>query len=270
MTEFLRPASIEEAVAAGTKSGGVYLAGGVSVNGGPRGTGEEDGASRVLVSLQDLGLEGVSVSSGSIAIGAMTSLQDILDNPQIPQVLKAAASMTGSKTLRNMITLGGEVGGQDPRSCVIPVLMALDARVICAGASGTREYGVAEYSSGEDRDLITGFSMAVPVVPCAVRSVSRTSHSSKSLVCAAAALFDRGVVSEARIVAADGVSPPTRLTDLEDGLTGKALPAIEEIEGMCRGVFGPAADIHASAAYKRYLAGIFVADTLYELAEVKP
>ena len=47
------------------------------------------------------------------------------------------------------------------------------------------------------------------------------------------------------------------------------LPPREKIEEMVRAAFSPAADIHASAEYKRFVAGVLAADMLHELAAGK-
>ena len=48
----------------------------------------------------------------------------------------------GSPALRNRATLGGNIGRCSPASDLIPILLALDARVRIIGPSGTREHPV--------------------------------------------------------------------------------------------------------------------------------
>ena len=63
---------------------------------------------------------------------------------------------------------------------------------------------------------------------------------------------------------ADGV---TRLSALEERLTGAALPDREVLEGSVSSLVKPLADFNGTEAYKRYLAGVVVADTVLRAQE---
>ena len=86
---------------------------------------------------------------------------------------------------------------------------------------------------------------------CATRRISR-SHAGLSVITAAVALTDDG---ETRI-ALDGVADiPIRLRDVEaQQLEGEAL------EMAVRAAVFPREDLRGSVAYKRYIAGVVVAD----------
>jgi CO/xanthine dehydrogenase FAD-binding subunit len=69
----------------------------------------------------------------------------------------------------------------------------------------------------------------------------------------------------ARVVVSDCCGRRGRLTSLERILEGAAPPPREQIEELVRAEFHPSSDLHASAGYKRYIAGVCVADALGEL-----
>jgi CO/xanthine dehydrogenase FAD-binding subunit len=57
-----------------------------------------------------------------------------------------------------------------------------------------------------------------------------------------------------------------RLPAAESSLVGAPLPPRERIEQLALAGLAPRADLHASVEYKRYMAGVLVADLLADLA----
>jgi CO/xanthine dehydrogenase FAD-binding subunit len=143
-----------------------------------------------------------------------------------------------------MVTLGGELGLLPPDSALVPVLLALDAAVRMAGAAA--DVPIAEFCRRKPPGLILGVTVPDADRPCGVERLARTSHSPRSLVAAVSAA-GRGAV---RIVLSDCRGQTVVLDRLED------IP----------GRFAPQPDIHASAAYKSYMARVMAARLLAGLA----
>ena len=224
------------------------------------------GSAQALVSLERLGLDFVEWKHSSLRLGAAATFQQILDAPGVPMAVRDAVAATPSRTLRGMVTVGGELGHGPDDSVLIPVLAALDARVHISGKS---PLGIAEYRSARALGpvgLIVEVSASGADGPCAVASLARTSHGRRSLVIAVAAARLSPNVTRVRIVASDCRGQVLRLADAEEALEGSPLPAKERIEKMVRAAFWPTSDIHASTEYKRYLAGVYAADLLHALA----
>ncbi len=68
--------------------------------------------------------------------------------------LAAAARTIGSPQMRNAGTIGGNLGTASPAGDSLPVLVALDARVVLAGADGERAMPVTEFVTGVKRTAI--------------------------------------------------------------------------------------------------------------------
>lgn len=270
--EILRPRTVPEAVRLKSRSRAAYLGGGTWLN-----VLESDELT-TLISLENLGLGTIETARGRCIIGATASLQQVVDAPAVPPALRAAASLTCSRTLRNMKTIGGELGRcvmdsasadsaptYSADSALIPVLIALNADIALAGRK--KPYPIEQFCKERPADL--ALSVSVPSLPCAVRAVSRTSHSPRSLVVAVSCRDSLPVLTDVRVVVSDCRGQRVRLRDVERTLEGSALPGKSLIEEAVGAAFAPAADIHASSAYKRYLAGILVADALHVLASGK-
>ncbi len=256
--EILRPTSIREALRAGNQPGAAYLGGGTWLGSGK--------AVRplALISLERLGLGFIRCAQSQCTIGATVSFQQVLDGPpRIPPALRDAVSRTASRTLRNMATIGGELGLLSHSSTLLPVLIALHARVRLAGRKAIE---VERYCSERPAGLILDVSIPDTALPCGVRTLSRTSHSMMSLVVAVSAGAASPAARGLRVVVSDCRGQLLRLSGIENALEGAALPSRDRLEAMVRGAFSPAADMHASAAYKSSLAGVFAADLLRALA----
>ncbi len=257
--EILRPRTVSEAVRLKSGPRAAYLGGGTWLN-----THEADELT-TLISLEELGLGRIETARRRCVIGATARLQEIVDAPAVPRAVRAAASLTSSRLMRNMQTMGGELGRCGPDSALIPVLIALNAEVTLAGKR--KPVPIEQFCDGRPGDLI--LSVSVALSPCAIRAVSRTSHSPRSLAVAVSFKDCRPVLTDVHVVASDCRGQRLRLHDVERALEGSPLPAKGLVEERVSAAFVPAADIHASSAYKRYLAGVLAADALHALASGK-
>jgi CO/xanthine dehydrogenase FAD-binding subunit len=94
-------------------------------------------------------LSGWSTANDHVDVGANvtyrafeTELKDALP------ALAAAARTVGSPQIRNVGTIGGNLGTASPAGDTLPVLVALDARVRIAGQAGAREMSVENFIVG--------------------------------------------------------------------------------------------------------------------------
>jgi len=258
VVDILRPRTVREAVRAKAGDGTAYLGGGTWLNS------RRTDAPVILISLEHLGLGTIEQAGDRLSLGATVTFQQVRDASSMPAALREAVSLTASRTLRNMKTIGGEIGRWPADSALIPALLALDAEVLLAGRR--KPVPIVELNR-EAGDLVLG--VLVPRAPrlSAARAVSRTSHSPASLVVAVSAGAVSPLLSNTRIGLSDCQGQLVRLTAVEEALNGSPLPPEEQIEGMIGRAFAPAADMHGSAAYKRYVAGVLVADALHGLRE---
>lgn len=255
ITDILRPGTPRDAVRAKSVPGTAYLGGGTWLNSG-RATGIT-----TLISLERLGLNRIEAAGSSCTIGATVTLQQVVDSAAVPAALKAAASLTASRTLRTMETMGGELGLAADDSAIIPVLVVMGASVRLA--SRRRPVALEDFLNDASRDLILAVLIPDCRLPCAVKALSRTTHAPRSLVVAACAVSPSPGRREIRIVLSDGAGLRARL--LETGETGTRLPDRERLEALVAKVFTPKPDLHASVEYKRYMAGVLTADAVHAL-----
>jgi putative selenate reductase FAD-binding subunit len=262
ISEILRPQTVEEALRLKARPGTAYLGGGTWLNSCAS---PED--ITALISLERLGLNTIESSAGRCRIGASVTLQQIVDSAVVPAAIREAASLTASRTLRNMATMGGECAFRALDSALIPALLAMEAEIVFAE---TTVPAPAEDLWKEHADrLILSVTMPLGGRLGALKSLSRTSHSRRTVVIAVGAAEIAPQLRAVRIVASDCVGRPGRLRDVERALEGAPLPPKARIEELVTIGLAAQADIHASAEYKRYMAGVMAADLLYSLENGK-
>ncbi|HKS59474.1 MAG TPA: FAD binding domain-containing protein [Thermoplasmata archaeon] len=142
------PASVEEALELLGESGGdgrTVLAGGTDLL-----LDIEDGhaTAKELVSLRRLPWNTVRWNRGGVVIGSTVSLAKLDAEPRIRSELTGLWEGThavGGVALRHRATLGGNLGRAGPSSDIIPILLALDARVRLVRQGGERELPVESF-----------------------------------------------------------------------------------------------------------------------------
>lgn len=242
-----RPASVADALRlkAELGPGAVYLAGGTEVNNlhSPRPS--------ALIDLAGLGLGTVEVTAQGTRLGACVSFQQLVEHPGIQSYLKAAAGQMTNRNIRNLATVGGQLGAN--RSCadLIPTLLAADARVTLAD----RELPIEAYLQGEPGLILSVF------VPASSRGFGQFNQtrtaSDLSIINVAVSLGLEGERVLKPIVAMGGVARHVvRLRPVEDVLDGNPLPPAESIEPLIARAVDPIDDLRGSAAYKRHLASV--------------
>ncbi len=214
------------------------------------------------------GMSGISVKDGMIDIRAGTVHHDVATSDLLQRacpVVAETAGEIGDPQVRNRGTLGGSLAHADPAADYPAVMLALDAEVHVKGSAGWRLIKAQDFFQGmftvdlAANEIIAGVQFK-PVKSAAYAKLhQRASHF--AIVGVAAALgVSKGVIESARVGLTGASSHATRLTEVEQALTGKALSA-ESIEAAARvagqSVTDVNSDLHASEAYRRAMIPVF-------------
>lgn len=244
---YLKPESVSQAIALKSEHGAkaVYFGGGSKLNATPTKTDKI-----VAISLAGLGLNVVARDGEGVRIGALTKLQVLLDNGATPPTLKQAIGFIYSRNVRNQATLGGEIASTKEESPLAPALLALQAQLLLGDG---KTVALEDYLRSDRSALIQSVIIPDAGILCATNKVSR-SAAGLNVLTAAVSIPAPGKV----LISLDGVAAhPMRLRDVESsGLTGEAL------EKAVAAAIQPKADLRGSVEYKRYIAGVVVADLL--------
>jgi len=226
------------------------------------------------------GLSGIQPDAGGWRIGATTTWSDIVraDLPVAFRALQAAAREVGSIQIQNAGTIAGNLCNASPAADGVPPLVAMNAVVELASATGRRRLALPDFLLGPRKTaLLPGellSAVLVPELPDRSRSAFRKLGSRRYLVISFAMVAVQlaagpGDVIEAASVAVGACSPvAVRLGALETALLGRRLSQVAEIaitDEMLRPL-APIDDVRASAAYRRVAAREMIRQALVEAA----
>lgn len=229
-----------------------------------------------LVDLNRVGaLSYIVERRGGVAIGAMTRQRTAerseLVATAVP-LLAEALPWVGHTAIRNRGTIGGSLAHADPAAELPAVAVCLDARFTVRGEAGERTLAAREFFRGylttalAPTELLAEvwFPSALPGTGAAWIEFARR-HGDYALVGVAAVVTLEGSTVRRASLAVTGVDGvPVRAVDAERLLIGAPLSAesMAAAAESVRRTLEPQDDIHATAAYRRHLAGILIVRAL--------
>jgi len=251
--EYKRPATLEEALKLLARHDplSVPLAGGSALN-------RPSPDPVAAVDLQSLGLDHYEVRGNALELGAMLTLQTLLEAAEPPQALKQVIQHEATHNLRQVSTVAGSLVVADGRSPFACAFLALDASLTIMSAD--RQMGEEQIPLGDllpfrvERlrgRLITQVSIPLNV-RLAYQYVARA-PADLPLVCAAMAIWPSGRTRLA--LGGFGNSPALAF----DGTEASGVDVAAE------NAYSQAEDQWASAAYRQDVAGVLARRCLKEL-----
>lgn len=154
--EYLRPETVDEALALlAAREGAVPVAGATDVWVGIQ---AKKIAPSALVSLRRIpGLAGIREEGGAVTLGAATTHAAVEDSVLVWERLPAlhrACSAVGSRQVRNVGTLGGNLCNAAPSADSAVPLLLYDAVCVARGPKGERGIPVAEFFLAPGRNAL--------------------------------------------------------------------------------------------------------------------
>ncbi|WP_405452278.1 xanthine dehydrogenase small subunit [Streptomyces erythrochromogenes] len=211
-------------------------------------------------------LRSLHVGSDHIEIGAAQTLTEIerrLDGA-VP-LLAELFPQFASRLIRNSATLGGNLGTGSPIGDSPPVLLALEASLVLAGADGEREVPLCDYFTGYRQsvrrpgELIRAVRVPLPLSPVtAFHKIAKRRFDDISSVAVAFALdIEDGTVRKARIGLGGVAATPIRALATEAALEGEPWTerTAEAAARLLRAEGTPMDDHRASAGYRSAMLG---------------
>jgi aerobic carbon-monoxide dehydrogenase medium subunit len=218
-------------------------------------------------------LNRLDVTEGFLTVGALVRHADLLHDPRVQNgwpLLFEATKQVAHPAIRNRGTVCGSVAHNDPAAEHPSVLVTLDGTVVIAGAAGRRELPAEQFFTGILSTALHPGEMVVALRyprPPAGTGASFVEFARRlgdfAMAGAAATLTLRdGVCERARLTIVGMGEGPFRARAAEAALAGRRLDAdkceqaFAEAAEEVKAAVEPADDVHASAAYRRHLAGV--------------
>ncbi len=223
--------------------------------------------------LVDLGrvteLSYVRDAGDHVAIGALTRHHDVETSDLLRQelpLLAHAASQVGDPQVRHRGTIGGSLAHADPASDLPAALLAVDAVLVAAGPSGTREIPIGEFFTGyfesalADDEVLT--EVRVPKLAGVGWSFQKFNRRAQDWAIVGVAAVHG--VGHTGIGLVNMGSTPVRAAATESALAAGA--SADDAAAQADDGTDPSADLNASEEYRRHLARVLVRRALEECA----
>ncbi len=217
----------------------------------------------------------IAETDNDIRVGALTRHHQLETSPVIARhlpVLSCAMTHVAHLAIRNRGTIGGSLSHGDPAAELPMMALLLEAELHIASVSGMRTVAARDFFlHALTVDLAGGdivSEIALPKLPpqtgWGFEEVARR-HGDFALAAVAVTLtVSNGAIAQARI-ALTGVGPTAlRAAAAEALLVGHPLePELTScVIDAVRAAIEPETDLHASADYRRHLAGVLAGRTL--------
>ncbi len=113
---------------------------------------------RRLIFLNNLHLNYVKENEGRVAIGATTTISELINSGAINYYngysIKKVLQSIATELLRNQITIGGSVAQNEPYSDIVTLLAAIRARVLISSGDRESEIPLKEFYAGNFRETL--------------------------------------------------------------------------------------------------------------------
>jgi len=213
-----------------------------------------------LIDLKQLSvLSGIQLTEDSIRVGALTTIQELHDNPVIAAEFKAlheAVHEFAGAQIRHRGTIGGNICNASPAGDLLPGLYAFDARLELAGKDSQRTLAIRELITGPGQtalrpgELVTAIMLPRQQLNSKFYKVGLRQSMAISVI-NLAVVFRRQNDNLTQLkLAAGAVAPTVVLLDeftatyLQDGIFAGHEHLITE-------AIAPIDDIRATASYRR-------------------
>jgi carbon-monoxide dehydrogenase medium subunit len=239
-------------------------------------------APKLLVDLRKLPeLREIGISGDGVRLGAMVRWRDILDDKRLATahpLLQSTIHHVAHYQIRNRGTVGGSIAHADPAAEMPGIAVACDAQIAVTGKSGMRTIAAKDFFLGvmttalDPDEIIT--EIRLPAWPAQRRwGFQEFARRRGDFAMAAAAVFydpdSSGKAANAHVGIIGCGDRPRRLAEVEAAINGRIVDeaTIARAAEVTSATVDAQEDIHASAAYRRALAGVMVERALQDASK---
>ena len=213
-------------------------------------------------------LKGIDVRpDGSLVVGALTTFSEIVRDGHIKEhypVLVDAMERIGSKQIRNIATLGGNICNAIPSADSSPVLMVNDAKLLLSDGKNERTLPLEEFFLGpKQTTLAPGELLKAVIVPkpdasftaAYTKFTRRRAMDLAMLGVAVSYRLNGNVLSDVHIALATAAPTAIRMHEAEAFLNGKELcdENVRIAAKLAAEKARPRTSFRATEAYRRRL-----------------
>ncbi len=217
-----------------------------------------------------------------IEIGATVTLDQLdIELGDVFPELRALLKRFGSRQIRNIGTVGGNIANASPIADITPVLIAMNAICVLESVQGQRKFQIEDYFLGykktvlEDNEFIRCITVPVPdeSMQLKICKVSKRIDDDISAICLVALIsVVEGITTHVRMAYGGMAAIPKRAAHCEKALLGQPFESsvIEQAKTALDQDFQPISDVRASASYRMEIAKNLLDRIYHELTGNSP
>lgn len=216
-------------------------------------------------------LSSIKRDNGTLTIGAMTRQRSAEQSAEVAAacpMLVQALRQVGHPQIRNRGTVGGSLAHADPAAELPALAVCLGAELVMRGPSGERTVNAREFFTGflstvlAEDEILTAVRIPVagPATGSTFEEVARRHGDFAMVGVAAQVRLDGDTIAEANIALSGVAGQPVYAAAASAALAGQApSPEVFAAAGADAAAdLDPTSDLHASAAYRKHVAGVLV------------
>ncbi len=247
--DYVRPASLGEALAALQADGATAVAGGQTLLPTLK---QRLASPSSLVDIRQLDeLRGIEIRDGALSIGAATTHDEVARSGAVQNAIPAVAALAGGigdPQVRNLGTIGGSIANHDPAADWPAAVLGLGATV----QTSSREIAADDFFTGlfetalEAGELVVSVRFAIPAV-----AAYRKFDQPASRFALTGSFVSRGAGGVRVAITGAGESGVFRQGALEAALRDSFVP--QSVDGVEVSEDGLLSDLHGTPAYRANL-----------------
>jgi Aerobic-type carbon monoxide dehydrogenase, middle subunit CoxM/CutM homologs len=108
-------------------------------------------------------LKSIKAEEGFISIGSACTFTEIIESSITSDIMKEVLLQAASPAIRNVATIGGNICNSSPAGDSLPLLYALNARLVIDGKEERHEIPIEDFIKGPGRNVLKHDEMLVEI-----------------------------------------------------------------------------------------------------------
>ena len=213
-------------------------------------------------------LSGIEEENNLILIGSITSFKEIIESSIIKKYLPLIHNSLqnfASPLIQTSATIGGNIANGSPTADVIPILLALDAKLMICSKSTTREVFLKDFFIGYKKNVMKNNELITKIIISKNAELkyqtfyekvgSRNSLAIAKVAIAGIKKVEKEKIINIKIAVGSLTEYPRRLFKVEEYVTGKTLLEIdfEKVEESLSMEITPISDLRSDKEYRYHV-----------------
>lgn len=218
-----------------------------------------------VISLEGLGLHWIHSKDNILSIGASVSFQKLVENRMIPKPLRKAAKNAAPRTLRNLMSIGGDIGIGGASSKLIPVLVALGAQLKTASKHVIQ---LEQFIKQDTKELVLEIILPDKPNTCFVETITLKANGPIiATVAVSLAVSESGTPEDVIVCIGNIEDSSRRLDSIEEHIASQGASDSIKLEAAIKQELKSEDDFLGSSSFKNHITAVAISDCVARCME---